>query len=272
MATAHRGPRVGLVAPLTASLAVSVAALAPGDPAVAHDAGPPAQLGDVNTTAQGFLSVGDIAAVGEDVYFIAETAARGRELHFHDRSAGTTLLVYDVRPGPADGAVGQLTAVGDVVFFVGSDGVNGEELWHLRRRPPAARRHRPRARRRHHRPPDRAGPAARPTARRAGGRRPRRPAPPGGGRHDRDPDPGRGGVPTGASAAFLNVAAVLPDGPGFVTLSPCGPLPHTSNLNFASAGVLPANNAFTKLSDDGTVCAYTLVGTDLVVDTTGWVG
>ena len=82
---------------------------------------------------------------------------------------------------------------------------------------------------------------------------------------------GRAGVPAGASAAFFNIAAVYPDGPGFVTLFPCGTLPGTSNLNFADGGGVRANNAFTKLTDDGTVCAYTLVGTDLVLDTTGWV-
>ncbi|HWL46070.1 MAG TPA: ELWxxDGT repeat protein [Ilumatobacter sp.] len=81
---------------------------------------------------------------------------------------------------------------------------------------------------------------------------------------------GRGGVPLGATAAFLNVIAVGPDAPGYVTLFPCAATrPGTSNVNYL-AGVVRANNALTKLSDNGAVCAFTLAATDLVLDVTGW--
>lgn len=83
---------------------------------------------------------------------------------------------------------------------------------------------------------------------------------------------GRGTVPAGASAAFFNVTVVGPDGPGYVTLYPCGTRPTTSNVNHSSAGVVRANNAMTQLSADGTVCLYAKAGTDLVLDVTGWVG
>ncbi|MEO6570958.1 MAG: Ig-like domain-containing protein, partial [Ilumatobacteraceae bacterium] len=56
---------------------------------------------------------------------------------------------------------------------------------------------------------------------------------------------GRGNVPMNATAAILNVATVFPDGPGFVTLYPCGELPVTSNLNHATGGTVRANNAIT---------------------------
>ena len=82
---------------------------------------------------------------------------------------------------------------------------------------------------------------------------------------------GRAGIPASAGAAFLNVAAVGPDGPGYVTLYPCSEdRPEASNVNFATGGTVRANNAYTVLTEDGTVCAYTLVGTHLVVDITGW--
>ena len=81
---------------------------------------------------------------------------------------------------------------------------------------------------------------------------------------------GRAGVPDDASAALLNVGIVFPDGPGFVTLWPCGPMPTTSNLNHALGGGVRANNAVTKLSADGKVCVYTLSGADLILDITGW--
>ena len=82
---------------------------------------------------------------------------------------------------------------------------------------------------------------------------------------------GRAAIPTGASAAFLNVIAVTPDGPGYLTLFPCtGQMPLASNVNYA-AGAVVANNTATKLSSKGSVCVFTLAGSDLVVDVTGYV-
>jgi lysophospholipase L1-like esterase len=81
---------------------------------------------------------------------------------------------------------------------------------------------------------------------------------------------GRGGVPPDASAVSLNVTAVGPAGPGFVTVYPCDvERPLASNLNFTSAGVVVPNAVLTPLSDDGKVCLYTLTETDLIVDVNG---
>ena len=80
---------------------------------------------------------------------------------------------------------------------------------------------------------------------------------------------GRGGVPAGASAVRLNVAAVSADGPGFLTVYPCGgPRPDASNVNYA-AGQTIANSVFTGVGAGGKVCIYNLTGVDLVVDVTG---
>jgi hypothetical protein len=81
---------------------------------------------------------------------------------------------------------------------------------------------------------------------------------------------GRLGIPDGAVAASLNVVAVLPDGPGFLTVFPCDedrPVPAAS-VNYSGGDVRP-NAALTKLSATGTVCIYTLRATDLVVDVNG---
>ncbi len=82
---------------------------------------------------------------------------------------------------------------------------------------------------------------------------------------------GRGGVPAGAVAAMLNITAVDPRQPGFVTAFPCGTTrPNASTVNFP-AGLTVSNAALTKLSPDGRVCLFTYSDTDLVIDTTSYV-
>ena len=87
------------------------------------------------------------------------------------------------------------------------------------------------------------------------------------------PRPGDGGtvvvdVPAGA-AAVLNVAAVLPDRPGFVTVYPCDiDRPTTSNINHVGIPVV-SNIVIARPSADGRVCVYTHRATDLVVDLFG---
>jgi hypothetical protein len=77
---------------------------------------------------------------------------------------------------------------------------------------------------------------------------------------------GRDGVAADASAVALNVTAIRPDGPGFVTLFPCDEdQPTTSSLNYAGGGAV-GNSGVVKLGDDGTVCVFTRAATDLVID------
>ena len=69
--------------------------------------------------------------------------------------------------------------------------------------------------------------------------------------------------------ALLNVTAVDPAGPGFLTAFPCGgPLPPTSTLNTTSTTI--ANFALVGPGSDGTVCVRTSVESDVVVDLSGW--
>ncbi len=87
----------------------------------------------------------------------------------------------------------------------------------------------------------------------------------------RVPVAGRGGVPTDAAAVMLNVTAVQPDGPGYLTVYPCGaPRPLASNVNFKTGDVVP-NAVLAKIGEQGSVCVYTNAAVDLIVDINGYV-
>lgn len=77
-------------------------------------------------------------------------------------------------------------------------------------------------------------------------------------------------VPTDATAAALNITAVAPAASGYATVWPCGSKrPLASNLNFA-AGATVANNVIAPIGANGSVCIYTNVPTDIVVDMSGY--
>ena len=77
-------------------------------------------------------------------------------------------------------------------------------------------------------------------------------------------------VPAGALAAALNVTTVNPAAAGFLTVFPCGvDRPDTSNVNHL-AGQVVANNVIAPIGVDGTVCVYSKVATDVIVDFSGW--
>ena len=86
------------------------------------------------------------------------------------------------------------------------------------------------------------------------------------------PIAGRDGIPPTARAVRVNLVAVAPSGPTFVTAYPCGRYPPTvSNLNLEPAGAFRANGATVPLDASGQLCLFTLASTDLVVDIEGWV-
>ena len=81
-----------------------------------------------------------------------------------------------------------------------------------------------------------------------------------------------GPVPADARAVMLNVTAVGPAAPGFLTVWPCDePQPQVSNLNYTT-GQIVANAAVVKTSAAGTVCVATLATADVAVDRVGWFG
>ncbi|MEM9515698.1 MAG: SpoIID/LytB domain-containing protein [Actinomycetota bacterium] len=84
--------------------------------------------------------------------------------------------------------------------------------------------------------------------------------------------PGSGAVtvPDSATAAALTVAVVDPVGQGHVTLHPCGvDKPTASNVNFPPGSRI-ANGVVAPIGEDGAVCLYAHVPTDVVVDLAGW--
>jgi len=83
---------------------------------------------------------------------------------------------------------------------------------------------------------------------------------------------GRGGVPaTGVGAVVLNVTAVDPTTPSYLTVWPAGETrPNASNLNFAAGQTIP-NLVIAKVGANGQVSIYNNAGaTHLVVDVAGW--
>jgi 5'-nucleotidase len=81
---------------------------------------------------------------------------------------------------------------------------------------------------------------------------------------------GRGGVSDDAESITLNVGAILPGNPGFLTVYPCdADRPVASSVNFTGAN--NDSNAVTSLiSEDGTVCIFSLTETGLYADVTGY--
>ena len=82
---------------------------------------------------------------------------------------------------------------------------------------------------------------------------------------------GRAGIPSNADAVMLNVTAILPAAPGFLTVFPCGSKrPLASNVNYFAGDVVP-NAVLAKVGTGGKVCIYTLAATDIVADVSGYV-
>ena len=81
----------------------------------------------------------------------------------------------------------------------------------------------------------------------------------------------RGPVPKGAEVVLLNVTAVDPSAPGYVTVFDCDDeLPVTSNVNYGLGGV-SSNAATTGVSKSGEICLFTSADTDVLIDVSGYI-
>jgi alpha-tubulin suppressor-like RCC1 family protein len=83
---------------------------------------------------------------------------------------------------------------------------------------------------------------------------------------------GRGGVPsTGVGSVILNVTAIDPTAPGFITVWPTGsPMPNASNLNTVPGQIVP-NLVVAQVGTGGMVSIHRSFGaSDMVVDVLGW--
>ena len=82
---------------------------------------------------------------------------------------------------------------------------------------------------------------------------------------------GRNNIPADAKAVVLNVAVTGTQGPGFVTVFPCGEgRPDASNLNYSTAGVTIPNLVIAKIPASGKVCLFTTTGTHMTADVNGY--
>ncbi len=82
---------------------------------------------------------------------------------------------------------------------------------------------------------------------------------------------GRGaGYPDSSGAAALNVTVVSAEADGYLTVYPCGPRALASTVNFRAGEIVP--NFTVVPYTAGEVCLYSLVRTDVVVDSFGWGG
>lgn len=79
--------------------------------------------------ASASTGIGQLTAVGDDVFFYADDVAAGRELWKSDGTVAGTVMVKDIRPGSASSSPNWLTAIGTTLFFEADDGVSGTELW-----------------------------------------------------------------------------------------------------------------------------------------------
>ncbi|MEM8995017.1 MAG: hypothetical protein AAGF23_09535, partial [Acidobacteriota bacterium] len=68
-------------------------------------------------------------AVGDRIYFSADTSLTGRELYATDGTESGTYQVADIQAGIESSGPTQLSAFGDLVLFRASDGSTGSELW-----------------------------------------------------------------------------------------------------------------------------------------------
>lgn len=74
---------------------------------------------------------------------------------------------------------------------------------------------------------------------------------------------------SGVGAVALNVTVTESDGPGFITVYPCGSRPLASSLNFTTGQTIP-NAVVTRLSTDGTACFHSSTDAHVIVDVVGW--
>lgn len=69
------------------------------------------------------------AAVGENLFFVANDGTSGEELWITDGFTGSTSMVMDIFPGEESSELHGLIEHNGLCYFFADDGVNGKELW-----------------------------------------------------------------------------------------------------------------------------------------------
>ena len=90
------------------------------------------------------------------------------------------------------------------------------------------------------------------------------------GRTAQRPDGSPATIPAGVPAVAVNVTAVSPGAPGYLTVWPCGTeRPLASNVNYMP-GQFVANGVVAPVGADGSICLHSSAPADVVVDMLGW--
>lgn len=85
----------------------------------------------------------------------------------------------------------------------------------------------------------------------------------------RVPIAGTAGVPGDVRGIALNVTAVSPGAPGYLTVYPCGQPPASSNLNFHPDDMAVANGVMVGVDADGHVCLMSDQHVHVLIDVSG---
>jgi hypothetical protein len=80
---------------------------------------------------------------------------------------------------------------------------------------------------------------------------------------------GRAGIPNNVTTISVNVTAINPTAPGFVTVYDCTDMPLASSLNYVP-GVNGGNEIIASVNPSGRLCLFTSQATDLAADVTGF--
>jgi ELWxxDGT repeat protein len=88
----------------------------------------PSLIKDIIPGSTGSLP-SSLTAVGNMLYFTADSKSYGKELWKSDGTVAGTVLVKDIRPGAASSFPFSLTAAGNTLYFFANDGTTGPELW-----------------------------------------------------------------------------------------------------------------------------------------------
>jgi ELWxxDGT repeat protein len=68
-------------------------------------------------------------AIGDSLYFVAESKQFGEELWKSDGTIAGTLLVKDINPGSYGSSPQELVSISNMLYFTAKNGVSGRELW-----------------------------------------------------------------------------------------------------------------------------------------------
>ena len=84
---------------------------------------------DINAGGPSALDQDHLIELGNTLLFRANDGTDGVELWKSDGTAGSTVMVKDIKPGAASSFLGGMIIAGSMIYFSADDGTTGRELW-----------------------------------------------------------------------------------------------------------------------------------------------